>query len=378
MKSLIKMNLTELIIERIQKTGSISFRDFMEMALYEPELGYFTSGEHTIGKKGDFFTSPYISPAFGAMVGRQLMEIREQLDNEFTIVEYGGGAGLLCHDIIQFLKKNAAGSIQYVILEKSPYLRRLSQQYLPQDVIWLDDIEMLGSFQGCVISNELFDNFPVQRVMMKNGRLMELFVDFRDGFVEILKPATEELKDYLETGNLHLPEGHSTEICLDAARWYRQVSASMKKGYIVTIDYGYHANDLLQPLKSGGTVRCYYRHEMHSDPYTNIGNQDITADVNFSILNDFGTRNGFEFSGYVSQNRFLRALGFIPFLSDLNDSEENKLFTFDTLLHQMGNHFKVLIQRKALPYRRLQGLAFELPGEKRMFSSIPANADLIS
>src|SRR4030095_12657374 len=108
MKSLIKMNLTELIVERIQKTGSISFRDFMEMALYEPELGYFTSGEHTIGKKGDFFTSPYISPAFGAMVGRQLLEIREQLDNEFTIVEYGGGAGLLCHDIIQFLKKNAA------------------------------------------------------------------------------------------------------------------------------------------------------------------------------------------------------------------------------------------------------------------------------
>jgi len=363
------MNLPEVIIERIQKAGPISFRDYMDMALYEPGMGYFTSGEHSIGKKGDFFTSPYISPAFGAMVGRQLLEIRAAIEDEFTIVEYGAGAGLLCHDILQYMKENTRRPLRYIIIEKSPYLCKLSKRYLPEDVIWIDNIEKLGSFRGCILSNELFDNFPIHRVVMRDGLLMEIFVDFRDGFQEILKPATEELTAYFELDGILLPEGHSTEICLDADRWYNRISASMEKGFVITIDYGYQMNELLHPLKSAGTVRCYYRHQVHADPYVNIGKQDITADVNFSVLNAMASHNDFDFSGYVTQNRFLRALGFLSYLSAMEYSEEDKLFIFDTLMHQMGNQFKVLIQRKGLPYRRLQGLNLELPLEKKMLST---------
>jgi SAM-dependent MidA family methyltransferase len=359
------MELSEIIIEKIKNKGPIPFRDFMEMALYEEGLGYFTSGEHIIGKKGDFFTSPYISPAFGAMVAKQILEFREQIEDNFTIVEYGAGGGLLCHDILLYLKSRGISNLRYVIIERSPYLRKLSQKYLPRDIVYLDNIEMLGSFRGCVISNELLDNFPVHRIIVNEDQMTEVYVDYRDGFKEILRPVSEDLRQYLDPEIFNLPDGCCAEICQDAAFWFQEISRFMEKGYILTIDYGYHADELLQSPRSGGTLRCYYKHRMHADPYIHIGKQDITADVNFSLISCMGFRNGFEFAGYVNQSRFLRALGFLPFLSDLKDSEENKLFVFDTLLHQMGSQFKVLLQRKGLPCRPLRGWNLEQPLEKK-------------
>jgi SAM-dependent MidA family methyltransferase len=345
----------------------------MEMALYEDGLGYFTSGEHIIGKKGDFFTSPYISPAFGAMVAKQVIEFREQIEDNFTIVEYGAGGGLLCHDILLYLKSRGISNLRYVIIERSPYLRKLSQRFLPRDVVYLENIEMLGSFRGCVISNELLDNFPVHRIIVTEDQLMEVYVDYRNGFKEILKPASEDLCQYLDLDIFNLPDGFCAEICQDAACWFDQISRFMEKGYILTIDYGYHADELFQSPRSGGTLRCYYKHHMHADPYINIGKQDITADVNFSLISYMGSLKGFEIAGYVNQSRFLRALGFLPFLSDLKDSEENKLFVFDTLLHQMGSQFKVLLQRKGLPCRPLRGWNLEQPLEKKLVSSAIAD-----
>ncbi len=148
------MNVTDLIIERIKQNGAISFRDYMNMALYHDELGYYTSSAHTIGKRGDFFTSPYISSAFGAMIGRQIEEFRKQITGDFTIVEYGAGNGLLCYDILEYLKLNLEDfkSIRYVIIEKSSVFRKISQKYLGNRVTWLDDVKKLGTFNGCVIS----------------------------------------------------------------------------------------------------------------------------------------------------------------------------------------------------------------------------------
>jgi len=115
------MNVADLIIDRIKQNEAISFRDYMEIALYHDDLGYFTSSAHTIGKRGDFFTSPYISSAFGAMIGRQIEEFRKHITGDFTIVEYGAGNGLLCYDVLEYLKLNHEGfkSIRYVIIEKN-------------------------------------------------------------------------------------------------------------------------------------------------------------------------------------------------------------------------------------------------------------------
>jgi SAM-dependent MidA family methyltransferase len=368
------MDLKEIIIKKIKEKGPVPFRDFMEMALYFPNLGYYIKEGRTIGKRGDFFTSPFISSAFGAMIGRQLEEIWQQMGGEFTIVEFGGGTGLLCYDILKHLKNNPVfyDCIQYIIIEQSPVLRRLSQKYLPEKVIFLDDTEKLGSFQGCILSNELFDNFPVHKITMEGGRLMEIFVDYRHGFREILKPPGNLIMDSIESMQIQIPEGCQTEICLDALSWYGKISHCLKKGYIITIDYGYLVEELFHRIKNQETIRCYYQHQMNRDPYARIGEQDITADVNFSALSYWGALHGFEFSGYVNQGGFLRALGLIPYLMDMEDSEENKRFAFNTLLNQMGAKFKVLFQRKAIAYTHLQGLSFEKPTEKITFSPVSA------
>jgi SAM-dependent MidA family methyltransferase len=362
------MNLTDLIVGRIRKNNGISFRDYMDMALYHDDLGYFTSSIRSIGKRGDFFTSPFVSSAFGAMIGRQIEEFRKQIRGDFTIIEYGAGTGLLCYDILEYLKANCEGfeSISYVIVEKSSVLTKISQRYLGSQVIWIDDINKLGKVNGCVISNELFDNFPVHRLIWQNQQFKEVFVDYQQGFAEILKSPKEEIADVLEFDHVDFPEGFCIEVCDDALQWYKNVSRVLNSGYIVTIDYGYLLDQLLQQQWSHGTIRCYYKHQVNFDPYQRPGEQDITSDVNFSSLSYWGSKYGFKLAGYVSQNNFLRALGFIPYLSAMNDSDENKIYAFTTLLNQMGKKFKVLIQQKNLPFVPLTGLAFQHPEEKKM------------
>jgi len=362
------MNVADLIIDRIRQNEAISFRDYMDMALYYGDLGYFTSSAHTIGKRGDFFTSPFISSAFGAMIGRQVEEFRKHISGDFTIVEYGAGTGLLCYDILEYLKLNHEGfkSIRYVIIEKSSVLRKISQKYPGRQVTWLDDIRKLGTFNGCVISNELFDNFPVHRMVRQNQQFMEVFVHYQHGFKEILKPAKTDIVNVFEYNQFDFPDGFCTEVCMDAMEWFKNVSQVLNSGYIITIDYGYLLEELLQQERMLGTIRCYYKHRVNFELYQRPGEQDITSDVNFSSLCYWGSKNGFQFTGYVSQNHFLRALGFVPYLSDMSDSNENKMYAFTTLLNQMGKQFKVLIQQKNVPSSPLSGLAFQQPEERRM------------
>jgi len=361
------MNLADLIIDRIKQNETISFRDYMDMALYHGDLGYFTSS-NTIGKKGDFFTSPFISSAFGAMIGRQIEEFRKQISGDFTIIEYGAGTGLLCYDILEYLKLNHEGfkSIRYVIIEKSSVLRKISQKYLGRRVAWLDDISELGKVNGCVISNELFDNFPVHRMVRQNQQFMEVFVDYQNGFKEILKPAKKDIVNVFDYNQIDFPDGFCTEVCADAMEWYKKVSEVLDRGYIMTIDYGYLLEELLQQQRTLGTIRCYHKHQVNFDLYQRPGEQDITSDVNFSSLCYWGSKNGFQFTGYVSQNHFLRALGFVPYLSDMNDRQENKIYAFTTLLNKMGKQFKVLIQHKNVSSSPLSGLTFQQPEEKRL------------
>ncbi len=359
------MSLSELIIQKILENGPISFRDFMEMALYYPGLGYYTSEGDKIGKKGDYYTSPNLTPAFGEMLGRQLEEIWCILgEKEFTVVEMGAGMGLLSTDVLECLKRNRElfKKLDYCIVEKSPAMRKKQREMLGDNAKWYDSIEELSRMTGCVFSNELVDAFPVHQVVMEN-ELMEVYVDYDNGFLEMLKPALEELKNYLSELGVVLPPGYRTEINLDAVNWMEAVAASLKRGFVITIDYGYPSSELYREYRNMGTLMCYYRHTTNDSPYEHIGEQDITSHVNFSGLEHWGSKNGLELCGFTDQMNFLLGLGIEEYLKRMQEKDPGnywkKMLPVKTLIMEMGETFKVLIQKKGVECNELSGLKFK-------------------
>ncbi|MFV8344106.1 class I SAM-dependent methyltransferase [Flavobacterium sp. XS2P39] len=369
------MQLSQIIKERIKKDGPISFRDFMEMALYYPELGYYNSTQDKIGANGDFYTSANLTAAFGAMIGRQIEEMWRNLEKKpFTIVEYGAGTGLLCHDILDYLKNNNSlyDNVIYCIIEKSSNMREIQKKHLHEKVRWYNSIRDIPKINGCILSNELIDNFSVHQVFMQD-QLKEIFVDYKDNFIEILKPAKKELVDYFTALNIQLPKGYLTEVNLEAVSWIKEVSQSLQRGYVITIDYGSLSTELYNSHRGSGTLLCYYKHQKNDNPYLSIGQQDITTHINFSALSYWGEQFGLECCGIVDQAQFLLALGIKEYQNlTLNKSDNLELALQESvinyrLLIDMGTKFKVLIQQKGIPEYPLSGLKF-LNTSKKVFS----------
>lgn len=359
----------ELIIRKIIHEGPIRFAEFMELALYAPGLGYYTLPGSQPGINGDYYTSATLTCVYGQMIAKQLEEMWLLLDRQaFTIVEFGAGDGRLCRDILQQLSRNEAlyAGLRYCIIERNTSLRQKSA--LPEEkVSWHDSIDELPVFNGCVLSNELLDNFAVSRVMMTD-QLMEIWVDYHDGFVEVLRPANDALLHYLETMSITLPYGYHTEICLQATEWITAIADRIGRGFVLTVDYGYPARTLYHPARSKGTLACYYQHQLNFDPYRNIGRQDITAHVNFSAIQHWGEKAALSCNGFTSQRCFLQALGIATHLNALERqgsldhlSAKEKLFLINTLLLDLGEKLKVLIQQKNVPMTPLTGMQLAAP-----------------
>ncbi len=352
------MGLTEIIRQKIRNDGIICFEEFMEMCLYYPELGYYTSPKNKIGKNGDFYTSAYLTPIFGVLIGKQLEEMWETLGSaDFTIVEYGAGTGMLCHDILSYLKKNEKlyDQLKYYIIEKSPVMREIEKSHLTEKVKWLNSINELPEINGCILSNELVDNFAVHQIVMKD-ELMEVFVtNDVEGFTETLKPAEEELKEYLKELDIELPKDFRSEINLQAISWIKEIANALNQGYIMTIDYGYLSSELYKPHRSQGTLLCYNNHTVNDNLYDNIGAQDITSHVNFSALMNFGKKNGLNECVYTNQGNFLLSMGFNELIQQMFIHKDDVIqaarqisFLTHTLLVDMGSKFKFLIQEKGM------------------------------
>lgn len=363
------MQLRETIVQRIREEGPISFHDFMEMALYYPDKGYYTSERNQIGMLGDYYTSSNLTPAFGAVIGRQLEEMWDILGrNEFTVLEFGAGTGLLCHDILEYLKTNQAlyHQLCYCIIERSPSMRTREMAHLGEKVEWYQSTQDISPFTGCILSNELLDNFPVHQVVMQD-ELMEVYVDYQNEFVELLKPASEALVDYFAGLNVLLPKGFRTEVNLEVREWIGDVAACLKSGYLITIDYGYPSTELYSQRRRAGTILCYNKHTINDKPYFAVGEQDITSHINFSALCHWGFKNDFLCCGLVNLANFLLALGFKDILRSTLSEEtglnlvtlaKKEAFLSHTLLMDMGRKFRVLIQRKGIEPNDLTGLKF--------------------
>ena len=370
-----QLSLSEIIREKIFKEGAIPFNDFMEMALYYPEFGYYTSATDKIGKEGDFYTSPYLTNVFGQVIAKQLEEMWQLTGkNDFTIVEYGAGMGSLCIDILDELKNNQQfyKKLKYCIIEKSEAMRlreyeAITKTSISEKVFWHNSIEEISPFTGCVIANEVVDNFSVHKVVMEENGLKEVFVDHKNGFVEMLKPAQDILNDYFTSLKVELPVGFCTEVNLQAIDWIQNISSSLKEEFVLTIDYGFPSSELYQLNRRLGTIVCYHKHTVNDRPYSNIGEQDITTHINFSALNLWGTKNGLLNCGFTDQSQFLLSLGLTEHLRKIEENQKNipeigkKLFLIHNLLMSMGKKIKVLVQQKGLQHPFLSGLKFTQP-----------------
>jgi SAM-dependent MidA family methyltransferase len=311
----------------------ITFAQFMDLALYHPEYGYYSSDALKIGfKGGDFFTSPNLCTDFGELLAEQFFQMWEILGKPvpFSLVEMGAGQGLLALHILKYHQQHYPDfftALEYIIVEKSPTLRQEQQQRL-QDlpVCWcnLEDIPP-NAIVGCFFSNELVDAFPVHQFTLETGELREIYVTTDNNeketnpqcpsFVEVTgEPSTPQLAEYLDLVKMNFtqsayPDGYRSEINLAAGDWLSIVADRLQRGYVLTIDYGYPASRYYNPRRSQGTLQCYYHHRFHDNPYINIGRQDITAHVDFTALERWGDKCNLKNIGFIQQGLFLMALG---------------------------------------------------------------------
>jgi SAM-dependent MidA family methyltransferase len=375
----------------------------MNLALYHPELGYYASGAVNIGSEGDFFTSSHLSRDFGELLAEQFAQMWEILEcpTPFTLVEMGAGQGLVAADILYYLNQKYSDcfeAVEYIIVETAAGLMTQQQQQLqrlklgakPLPLRWCSFEEISEkSITGCCFSNELVDAFPVHQVVLNGGELQEVYVtttnstDESIDFVEIIDTlSTPKLVEYFDFVGVNLRagvygEGYRTEINLAALDWIETVANKLKRGFLLTIDYGYQANRYYLPSRSQGTLQCYYHHRHHNDPYVNIGQQDITAHVNFTALERQGELCGLHTVGFTQQGLFLMALGLgerILALSNADSERGNAIASSQDIvtimrrrqvLHQlmepMGlGGFGVLVQSQGLTeeqnQRSLKGL----------------------
>ena len=350
--------VVEHLCDRIDAAGgSVSFAEYMQEILYAPGLGYYSAGARKFGAGGDFITAPEVSPLFGRVVAMQCAEVLRQTGGGY-VLEPGAGTGSLAAAIIGRLAELDRLPDQYLILEVSPELQERQRETLriavPEHV---DRIAWLSAwpqdFVGVVIANELLDALPVERFCKQGGAFLQARVALgNEGFEWRHAPAVGALERALADLEARLggplPDGYQSEISLGASGWIGDLAAHIQHGYAMLFDYGVARHEYYAPDRSGGWLRCHYRHRVHNDPLLLPGIQDVTAWVDFSRVADAARDAGMNVDGFVTQALFLVNGGLdkeLAELADLPDSERLNLaqeIQMLTLPGQMGENFKCI------------------------------------
>jgi SAM-dependent MidA family methyltransferase len=349
----LSQRLTDLIRAEINRAGgAIPFARFMELALYAPELGYYSAGKHKFGAAGDFVTAPELGPVFAQCLARQCAEILGALSNG-DILEVGAGSGALAMQLLLELERLGQLPAHYFILEISSALRARQQAvfadqatHLLERVHWLDTLPPAG-FRGIVFGNELLDAMPVECFRVGADGIEQLQIGWEENcFVWREMRANDALRDRVTA--LGLTEGYVSEIGFAAEGWVRSVADILEQGVLLLVDYGFPRTEFYHPQRASGTLMCHYRHRAHADPLILVGLQDITAHMDFSAIAKAGTESGLNLLGYTSQALFLLGcgLGEIATRIDPADTRAHLHFTNEvkklTLPHEMGELFKVI------------------------------------
>ncbi|MCX7118124.1 MAG: SAM-dependent methyltransferase [Legionellales bacterium] len=352
------MNLFDSICAEIQQNGPLPFVDFMHRALYAPNLGYYSSTGLPFGAEGDFITAPMLTPLFAGTLAHQCQELFLKLTDPI-VFEFGAGTGQLCVDMLTHLEKLQILPREYHMLEVSAHLMQQQRALIQSKIPHLADrIRWLSHwpnkpFQGVVIANEVLDAMPVHRFLHTINGLFESHITLNadHALEEIVKPCTNErLRAHVQSV---LPRDlcpYQSEVNLFVDDWLQQCGAMLQKGAMIVIDYGFPEHEFYHPDRYMGTLMCHYQHKAHTNPLIHLGEQDITAHVDFTHVAHAGVSAGFHVAGYTQQAAFLQALGLLDLLSHIDDEHQRIKATqaVKTLIQptEMGELFKVMLLTK--------------------------------
>lgn len=339
--------------------GALNFAEFMRLALYAPEVGYYAAGMTKFGAAGDFVTAPEVSPLFARTLARQVADVLAGLESG-EVLEFGAGSGAIALELLLALERLQCLPRRYLILEVSASLRTVQRERLLQSaphllerVVWLEAWPQ--NFIGVMLGNEVLDAMPVRLLEVTAGEPLRLAVsDSAQGLGWAKLPASEDdvrvLAELATARGEAFAEGYRVEFHPDLPGWMRGVAQSLKQGVVLLFDYGAAARELYAPERWMGTLRCHVRHHAHNDPLVYPGLQDITAWVDFSRVARCAKDSGLDVLGYTMQAHFLLGCGLSAVYEDAFAAAEREVERlqlaqgFKTLMMpgEMGERFKVL------------------------------------
>ena len=307
-------DLRRKIEEEIRSRGPIPFSRYMEWCLYDEEHGYYTRNAAQFGKAGDFYTSSDVHAVFGRLMARQFDEMWRALGSpeHIAIKELGPGRGLFAQDVLDWSEKkfpNFFHALHYVLVERSPALRKRIEQTLERHIqsgkVTLSSDDKLVEPSTIIFANEFFDALPVEIASTKGS----LHIDMREGgFAETWAMASSEELEFLDRYSVHPEEGERVEVPLAAQSCAQNVLHDIDHGFLVAIDYGYTRDEQLAG-RHRGTLKAIRQHSVSANPYEAPGEQDITADVNFTALASSIEKLGWKTQKLITQSQFLMGIG---------------------------------------------------------------------
>jgi len=366
---------SELVMENLAKEikanqGWMSFEDFFDFVMYKPGLGYYSAGAQKLGPSGDFTTSPEISRLFGKTVSNQVIALLNNFESP-SIIEIGAGSGKLAYDIINNLINSKVDFDKYYILEVSAdFIERQKQELslLPDEafekVIWLDSI-LEAPVEGIVIGNEVVDALPFKRFTVVDHKIQEIGVSIKNGQLtestrDADKTLAEEVRLIEKALNRDFEHNYTSEIRLNTGQWLKGISSMLKSGAILFIDYGYSRQEYYAADRKNGSMICHYRNTAHENPFLNLGVQDISASVEFTLLAEKALEEQLEVGLFTSQSDFLINGNILGELDKIEDDTLRMELTQEIkqllMPSQMGQTFKCMMLYKNISLDSFEGI----------------------
>lgn len=357
---------------RQRSVPCISFLQYMSDCLYDAKYGYYRSGPVRIGKDGDFYTSSAIGRVMAEVLSGYVIEYGHAAGKPLQLIEWGAGTGRLSSQLAAAGRKRSKDwdkQFTSILIDDHPQHAVAAREAFEASGGNGDAMPLIASSDAAweadwlrqpslVLANELLDAFPVHRVQLVDGQLVELGVagKVEEGFYYVHMPLTDiRIKDWLKRDGIELREGQQTEVAAPAADWLKRLGTRMDEGRVIVIDYGHETNEYAAEHRMYGTLMCYWRHQASDSPFDHIGEQDITAHVPFTFIRHAAEESGWKVICYMTQKQFLAEHGVFELLQNHYDPDPfsetarmNRAIRQLMLSDQMSETFKVMILDKTI------------------------------